>query len=259
MSSFWENELYVTRFGEVINDEVETILFQEIDNYGADAVRAFVDGDERAMHYQLQALLSYLGAQKLRTPKGLAWIQARYPALSQVEILTELQHLRHMFGALWGESVREIVSAESSEVKFLVTDHPVTMFNAALPVDAPQFADHMDPPLTWNGTSPRLSPTGSTPRRRDDPNQARSRSCFIRLVTGCGAMAAKRISATRTAAMATVTSTAERREITRLWKSNHLLSYPGLTRLAPAAPATRTDRVANPNRFGSALRGTSLA
>lgn len=151
-SSFWENELYVTRFGEVINDEVETVLFQEIDNYGADAVRAFVDGDERAMHYQLKPLLSYLGAQKLRTPKGLAWIRGRYPALSQVELLTELQHLRHMFGTLWGESVREIVSAESSEVKFLVTDHPVTMFNAAVPEDAPQFADPMDPPLTWNGT-----------------------------------------------------------------------------------------------------------
>lgn len=151
-SSFWENELYVTRFGEVINDEVETILFQEIDNFGANAVRAFVDGDERAMHSQLEPLLSYLGAQKLRTPKGLAWIQARYPALSKVELLIELQHLRHMFGTLWAESVREIVSAESSEVKFLVSDHPVTMFNSALPEDAPQFSDPMDPPLTWNGT-----------------------------------------------------------------------------------------------------------
>ncbi len=151
-SSFWENELYVTRFGEVINDDVETVLFQEIDNYGADAVRAFVDGDERAMHYRLESLLSFMGAQKLRTPKGMAWIQARYPALSQAELLIELQHLRHMFGTLWAESVREIVSADSSEVKFLVTDHPVTMFNAALPADAPQFADPMDPPLTWNGT-----------------------------------------------------------------------------------------------------------
>ena len=65
---FWESELYVTRFGEMINDEVETVLFQEIDNHGSDAVRAFVDGDERAMHYQLESLLSYLGAQKLRTP-----------------------------------------------------------------------------------------------------------------------------------------------------------------------------------------------
>lgn len=151
-SSFWENELYVTRFGEVINDQVETVLFQEIDNYGADAVRAFVVGDERAMHYQLESLLSYLGAQKLRTPKGLAWIQARYPTLSKIELLTELQHLRHMFGTLWAESVREIVSADSSDVKFLVSDHPVTMFNVALSGHAPQFVEAMDPPLTWNGT-----------------------------------------------------------------------------------------------------------
>lgn len=149
---FWESELYVTRFGEAINDEVETVLFQEIDNHGSDAVRKFVDGDERAMHYQLESLLSYLGAQKLRTPKGLAWIQARYPALSQVELLTELQHLRNMFGTLWGECVREIVSAEFSEVKFLVTDHPVTMFNVALPSDAPQYKGPKNPPLTWNGT-----------------------------------------------------------------------------------------------------------
>lgn len=51
-----------------LTGENPTVLFQEIDNHGSDAVRAFVDGDERAMHYQLESLLSYLGAQKLRTP-----------------------------------------------------------------------------------------------------------------------------------------------------------------------------------------------
>lgn len=151
-SSFWESELYVTRFGEVINDEVETVLFQEIDNYGSDAVRAFVSGDEHAMSMHLEPLISYLGAQKLRTPKGLDWIRSRYPALSQVELLIELQHLRHMFGALWAESVREIISAEQADIKFLISDHPVTMFNSALPSDAPQLAYPSDAPLFWNGT-----------------------------------------------------------------------------------------------------------
>lgn len=151
-SSFWEDELYVTRSGHIVNDEIETVLFQQIDNFGSDAVRAFIDGDEQQMHHRLESLLSYLGAQKLRTPKGLAWIRSRYPALSQTELLTELQHLRNMFGTLWGECVREIVSAHSSQVKFLVTDHPVTMFNAALPHDAPMYADPMDPSLMWNGT-----------------------------------------------------------------------------------------------------------
>lgn len=151
-ASFWEDELYVTRFGELVNDEVETVVFQEIDNRGADAVRAFIDGDEVAMHHELSPLFAYLGAQKLRTPKGLAWIRARYPALSQVELLIELQHLRDMFGALWAESVREIVTAESADVKFIVSDHPVTMFNAGLPLDAQHFAFPFDPQLTWNGT-----------------------------------------------------------------------------------------------------------
>lgn len=151
-SSFWEDELYVTRLGEAVNDEIETVLFQEIDNSGSDAVRAFIEGDEQQMHHLLGSLLSYLGAQKLRTPKGLAWIRSRYPALSQAELLTELQHLRNMFGALWGECVREIVSAHSSQVKFMVTDHPVTMFNAELPRDAPMYADPLDPSLMWNGT-----------------------------------------------------------------------------------------------------------
>lgn len=151
-SSFWEDELYVTRFGHVVNDEIETVLFQQIDNFGSDAVRAFIDGDQQQMHYRLESLLSYLGAQKLRTPKGLAWIRSRYPSLSQTELLIELQHLRNMFGTLWGECVREIVSAHSSQVKFLVTDHPVTMFNAALPHDAPMYSDPRDPSLMWNGT-----------------------------------------------------------------------------------------------------------
>ena len=63
-SSFWENELYVTCFGEVINDQVETVLFQEIDNFGSDAVRAFVNGDEQAMHYQLRVAIFLLGRAK---------------------------------------------------------------------------------------------------------------------------------------------------------------------------------------------------
>lgn len=66
--------------------------------------------------------------------------------------MIELQHLRHMFGTLRAESVREIVSVENSEVKFLISDHPVTMFNAALPEGVPQLAAPLDPPLTWNGT-----------------------------------------------------------------------------------------------------------
>ncbi len=151
-SAFWELDMYVTRFGEQLNDEVETVLFQGIDDFGALAVRAFLSGDARQIYEQYQPLLNYMGAQKLRTPKGLDWIRSRYPALSQVELLVEMQHLRHMFGALWAEAVHEVVSAQDSDVKFLVTDHPVTTFNAGLPNDATAQVYPDDAPITWNGT-----------------------------------------------------------------------------------------------------------
>jgi len=149
---FWEKDLYVTRFGEQFNDQIETILFQDIDDFGAAAVRAFIGVDPVALHKEYPAMLAYLGAQMLRTPKGLDWIRSRYPALSQIELLVEMQHLRHMFGALWAESVHEIVSAEDASVKFLLTDHPVITFNAALPLDATPLVYPEDAPVTWNGT-----------------------------------------------------------------------------------------------------------
>jgi hypothetical protein len=39
-SCFWELDLYTTRFGSVINDEIERYLFGRIDDDGARAVRA---------------------------------------------------------------------------------------------------------------------------------------------------------------------------------------------------------------------------
>lgn len=149
---FWEKDLYITRFGEQFNDQVETVLFQGIDDFGAAAVRAFIGTDPVAIHHEYQALLGYLGAQALRTPKGLDWIRRRYPALSQSELLTEMQNLLHMFGTIWAESAHEIISAENSSVKFILTDHPITTFNAALPLEAPQLNYPEDAPTTWNGT-----------------------------------------------------------------------------------------------------------
>lgn len=151
-SCFWELDLYTTRFGEFVNDQIETVLFKGIDDTGAKAIRAFADADPVQMPLNYQALFAYLGAQKLRTPKGLSWIQSRYPALSQVELMTELQYLLHLYGTLWAEAVREIVSAEDSVVKFLVSDHPVTTFNAAWPLNLDSRNNPNDAPVALNGT-----------------------------------------------------------------------------------------------------------
>ena len=149
---FYEYDLYSTHFGTMVNDEVEKYLFGSIDVRGARAVRAFAGGDTGTMHDSFQDFFEYLDAQKLRTPKGLDWIKSRYPALNQLQLMREMQGLRLMHCTMWTEGVREIVSAEESDVKFIVTDHPVTVYNAALPPTSSECSYPGDPLIELVGS-----------------------------------------------------------------------------------------------------------
>ena len=149
---FVERDLYSTHSGWIVNDEVERFLFGPLDDKGSKAVRAFAEGDPTAMHHSFRDFFGYLDAQKLRTPKGLDWILSRYGRLDQVQLMVEMQGLRLMHATMWTEGVREIVSAEASDVKFIVSDHPVTMYNAAAPPTAPECTYPQDPPLDWRGS-----------------------------------------------------------------------------------------------------------
>jgi hypothetical protein len=44
---FREKDLYTTRFGRTLNDEIERFLFGAIDTAGANAVRAFTGNDRK--------------------------------------------------------------------------------------------------------------------------------------------------------------------------------------------------------------------
>lgn len=149
---FCEQDLYTTQFGEILNDEIERFLMGTIDTEGADAVRAISEGDPNAVHNALQPFFEYLDAQKLRTPKGLDWIKSQYLSLTQVELMVEMQGLRQMHCTMWAEGVREIISAEESDVKFIVTDHPVTIYNAAFPPESPACRYPADPPIELIGS-----------------------------------------------------------------------------------------------------------
>lgn len=129
---FVEYDLYTTHFGPIINDDVEKYLFGVIDDQGAKAVRAFALGNHVDLHESFQDFFVYMAAQKLRTPEGLDWIRSCYGALGQVDLMVEMQALRLMHCTMWGEGVREIVSAHDSDVKFILMDHPVTVYNAAV-------------------------------------------------------------------------------------------------------------------------------
>ncbi|UVE18190.1 DUF4238 domain-containing protein [Pseudomonas sp. LS44] len=151
-SFFYTSDLYTTWPDGQPNDEIERLLFGDIDNEGAVAVRQMAEGKPEEVHSAFESFFAYIAAQKMRTPKGLEWIKQRYSGLDQNGLMTEMQYLLHLNLTLWSEGVREIVSAKDSDVKFIVTDHPVTLYNAACPPDSQACIYPNEPAAQWNGT-----------------------------------------------------------------------------------------------------------
>lgn len=149
---FCQQDLYTTFFGKYINDEVERYLFGEIDNNGSKAVRSFISGDMSECHKYFSDFFQYMDIQKIRTPKGLDWIKGNYTNLNQVQLMVEMQAIRNMHCTIWAEGVREIVSAGESSIKFIVTDHPVVMYNYACPPDSKYCIYPNDPPNEFKAT-----------------------------------------------------------------------------------------------------------
>jgi hypothetical protein len=134
--AFCQRDLYSTFFGTSVNDEIERKLFGNIDTRGAHAIRAFVGEDAGEWHRHFTTFFEYLDIQKIRTPKGLDWLSAQYPRLTQNGLMFEMQGIRMVHCTIWTEGVREIVSAQDADVKFIVSDHPVAVYNYATPPDA---------------------------------------------------------------------------------------------------------------------------
>ncbi|TKT72587.1 DUF4238 domain-containing protein [Afipia massiliensis] len=145
--AFRQFDLYSTFFGTSINDEIERRLFGDIDARGSNAIRAFAGSDASRQHRHFQTLFEYIDIQKIRTPKGLDWLKTQYPTLSQNELMFEMQGIRMMHCTIWAEGVREIVSAEDADIKFIVSDHPVTIYNPAAPPEAKTSSDSNDPSI----------------------------------------------------------------------------------------------------------------
>jgi hypothetical protein len=149
---FYQTDLYTTFFGEYINDEIESRLFGKIDDSGAKAVRAFISEDVARWHHHFMDFFTYIDSQKIRTPKGLSWINNHYPNLGKVDLLREMQVIRNLHCTIWTEGVREIVTAKNSAVKFILTDHPVTVYNYACPPDSDQCVYPNEPSILLKGS-----------------------------------------------------------------------------------------------------------
>lgn len=150
--AFFQTDLYSTFFGAFINDEIERLLFGTVDTKGSQAVRAFVGTDAREWREHFQEFFNFLDIQKIRTPKGLAWLKAQYPTLTQNGLMIEMQGIRMLHCTVWAESVREIVSAEDSEIKFITSDHPVTIYNHGIPPTDARCTYPSDPGIALRGS-----------------------------------------------------------------------------------------------------------
>lgn len=94
----------------------------------------------------LEDPMLYLSTQKLRTPKRLDRLAARAGARSRDDVLARLTSLRSLYGAIWAQCAWQLADAANSETKFIVSDHPVTVYNRSCAPGNPLWCKRADDP-----------------------------------------------------------------------------------------------------------------
>jgi hypothetical protein len=150
---FAQRDLYTLWFGGISFTTLEQSFFGELDRKGREAVvywgdYAFPSIDPDAF----ESLLTFMSAQKLRTPKGLDWLAARLGTRNPAIVLAQVVQLSNFFSSIWAECVWQIADASASATKFVVSDHPVTVYNRAHSPDHPRCQRSGDPDIHLNGT-----------------------------------------------------------------------------------------------------------
>jgi len=147
------DDLYTTRFGGVESRELERVFFGEVDTRGKEAVEFFAGFDhDRVSGEALENLMLYMSTQKLRTPKGLDWLVAQAGVGGREDVLDHLMTLRTVYGAIWAESAWQIADASDSSTKFIVSDHPVTVYNRSCAPGHPTCKGANDPDIRLQAT-----------------------------------------------------------------------------------------------------------
>jgi len=94
----------------------------------------------------------YLSTQKLRTPKGLGWLSSQVGDTDRNKTLGYMLEFQQLHGAIWTESVWLIADASQSETKFIISDHPVTVYNRRCGPRSIWCRDNNDPNIAFQGT-----------------------------------------------------------------------------------------------------------
>jgi uncharacterized protein DUF4238 len=151
---FGIDDLYTTRIGGVESRELEKTFFGDVDRRGQRSVEWFArDGWDGIYEDVLQDLMLFMSTQKLRTPKGLDWLLEQAGGRHREDVLDQLTELRTLYGAVWAECVWQIVNASKSPTKFVISDHPVTVFNRSCAPGNPLYCRGAnDPDIRLHGT-----------------------------------------------------------------------------------------------------------
>lgn len=130
-----------------MNDEIERILFGNIDRIGAKSTRFFssmLDTNGFDIPTSLEKnmeigqawsnLLEYIDAQKIRTPKALDLLRRlilkkEEQEYNQNQMMLVMQKIRQFYQVTLGEGLWEIVKATNASTKFIFSDDPVTIYN----------------------------------------------------------------------------------------------------------------------------------
>ena len=152
---FCKDDLYKLSFGNLKPTSIEEKLFGHIDFRGKTAVEYFSHFEHpSANRGMFMAMLHFMSTQKLRTPKGLnnidTWSEGR--KLNEEMKLQFMVMFQRLFVTNWTECVWSIADASQSSTKFIISDHPVTLYNKGCFPDSRFCEKGNDPGVALTGT-----------------------------------------------------------------------------------------------------------
>ena len=153
-SCFAEDDLYTVKWAAYENVDIEKFFFGRIDSEGKSAVEFFSNFsfDNEMQGESFSKLLNYMSVQKLRTPKGLGWLSKFTQGQDKNSHLILLQRIQQIYCATWTECIWQIADAEKSPTKFIISDHPVTVYNRGCFPQSKYCKDFDDPDVSMVAT-----------------------------------------------------------------------------------------------------------
>ncbi|MEK7589223.1 MAG: DUF4238 domain-containing protein [Patescibacteria group bacterium] len=150
---FAQHDLYTTYLGTDTPRDIEKIFFGAVDSNGRAGVEYFSSFAHPSIgHDTFNPMLLYMSTQKLRTPKGLGLIGSATGVLSRDLILNVMLQLQNLYCAAWTECVWQIADASQSRTKFIISDHPITVYNRECGPRSQWCRGFNDPDVWLHGT-----------------------------------------------------------------------------------------------------------